>query len=197
MQYELAYRLARDLANDLAPACERIEIAGGLRRRKPDVHDLELLAIPKLLTMPVSNLFGTDQVDYNPLDDYLADLVDMGRLEPGTKNGPRYKQFKVLPSQIALDVFIVLPPAQWGVIKAIRTGPAHYSHWLVTRQERGGALPNHLRVKDGAIRPLYDDLVVETPTEESFFEVLGIPMPDPADRMPAWSSNGGGESDAV
>jgi DNA polymerase/3'-5' exonuclease PolX len=197
MQYELAYRLARDLANDLAPACERIEIAGGLRRRKPDVHDLELLAIPKLLTMPVSNLFGTDQVDYNPLDDYLADLVDMGRLEPGTKNGQRFKQFKVLPSGIFLDLFIVLPPAQWGVIKAIRTGPAHYSHWLVTRKDRGGALPNHLRVKDGALWPLYGGLALETPTEESFFEVLGIPMPDPVDRVPAWSSNGGGESDAV
>ncbi len=197
MIYEQAYKLARDLADDLAPACERIEIAGGLRRRKPDVHDLELVAIPKRLTMPVVNLLGTDQVDYNPLDDYLADLVELGRLEKATKNGPRFKQFRVLPSGIFLDLFIVLPPAQWGVIKTIRTGPAHYSHWLVTRKDRGGALPNYLRVKDGAIWPLYDDLVIETPTEESFFEVLSIPMPDPVDRVPAWSSNGGGESDAV
>lgn len=196
MIYEQAYKLARDLADDLAPACERIEIAGGLRRRKPDVHDLELLAIPKVFPV-VLNLLGEATEDYFPLDDYLADLVELGKLAPGTKNGRRFKQYKVLPSGIFLDLFIVLPPAQWGVIKAIRTGPAHYSHWLVTRKDRGGALPNHLRVKDGAIRPLYDDLVIETPTEESFFEVLGIPMPDPVDRVPAWSSNGGGESDAV
>lgn len=195
MLYEHAYKLARDLANDLAPACERIEIVGGLRRRKPDVHDLELLAIPKVYPTAL-NLFGEASEEYIPLDDYLADLVEMGRLKLGAKNGRRFKQFKVLPDRIFCDLFIVLPPAQWGVIKAIRTGPAHYSHWLVTRQERGGALPNHLRVKDGAIRPLYGDLVIETPTEESFFEVLGIPMPDPADRMPAWSRNGGGESDA-
>ena len=195
MQYDLAYRMARDLANDLAPACERIEIAGGLRRRKPDVHDLDLILIPKII--PVLDLFGNAQADYNPLDDYLADLVELGKLAPGAKNGPRYKQFKVLPSQIALDISVVLPPAQWGVMKAIRTGPAHYSHWLVTRKDRGGALPNHLQVKDGAIRPLYDDLVIETPTEERFFEVLGIPMPDPVDRVTMWSSNGGGESDAV
>lgn len=196
MIYEQAYRLAKDLADDLAPACECIEIAGGLRRRKPDVHDLELVAIPKVFPL-VKNLLGETTEDYFPLDHYLADLVEMGRLAPGDKNGRRYKQFRVLPSGIFLDLFIVLPPAQWGVIKAIRTGPAHYSHWLVTRKDRGGALPNHLRVKDGAIRPLYDDLVIETPTEESFFEVLGIPMPDPVDRVPAWSSNGGGESDAV
>lgn len=196
MIYELAYKLARSLADDLAPACERIEIAGGLRRRKPDVHDLELVAIPKSFPL-VRNLLGEVTEDYCPLDDYLADLVELGKLAPGDKNGRRFKQFKVLPSGIFLDLFIVLPPAQWGVIKAIRTGPAHYSHWLVTRKDRGGALPNHLRVKDGAIRPLYDDLVIETPTEESFFEVLGIPMPDPVNRVPAWSSNGGGESDAV
>lgn len=196
MIYEQAYKLARDLADDLAPACERIEIAGGLRRRKPDVHDLELVAIPKSFPL-VRNLLGEVTEDYFPLDDYLADLVELGKLAPGDKNGRRFKQFKVLPSGIYLDLFIVLPPAQWGVIKAIRTGPAHYSHWLVTRKDRGGALPNHLRVKDGAIRPLYDDLVIETPTEESFFEALGIPMPDPVDRVPAWSSNGGGESDAV
>jgi len=196
MIYEQAYKLARDLADDLAPACERIEIAGGLRRRKPDVHDLELVAIPKAFPV-VLNLLGEVTEDYFPLNDYLADLVELGKLAPGDKNGRRFKQFKVLPSGIYLDLFIVLPPAQWGVIKAIRTGPAHYSHWLVTRKDRGGALPNHLRVKDGAIRPLYDDLVIETPTEESFFEALGIPMPDPVDRVPAWSSNGGGESDAV
>lgn len=190
MKYELAYPLARDIANDLAPACERIEIAGGLRRRKPDVHDLELVAIPKILQTPVPNLFGTDHIDYNPLDDYLADLVELGRLAPATKNGPRYKQFKVLPSGIYLDLFIVLPPSQWGVIHALRTGPAHYSHWLVSRKEIGGALPNHLKVKDGAVWPMYGGQVIESPTEESFFEVLGIPMPDPADRMTAWSSYG-------
>lgn len=192
MIYDLAYKLARDLADALAPACEVIEIAGGLRRRKPDVHDLELVAIPKSFPI-VLNLLGEPTEQYRPLDDYLTDLVKLGRLAPASKNGPRYKQFKVLPSGIFLDLFIVLPPAQWGVIYAIRTGPAHYSHWLVTRQDRGGALPNHLRMKDGAIRPLYDDLVIETPTEESFFEALGIPMPEPADRIPAWSSNGDGQ----
>lgn len=42
MQYEIAVKLARDIASDLAPVCERIEIAGGLRRRKADVHDLAM-----------------------------------------------------------------------------------------------------------------------------------------------------------
>lgn len=189
MKYELAYPLARDIANDLAPACEQIEIAGGLRRRKPDVHDLELVVIPKIFPL-VRNLLGEVTEEYFPLDDYLADLVELGRLAPATKNGPRYKQFKVLPSGVFLDLFIVLPPAQWGVIYALRTGPAHYSHWLVSRKEIGGALPNHLKVKDGAVWPMYGGQVIESPTEKSFFEVLGVPMPDPADRVPAWSSNG-------
>ena len=180
MLYEPGCELARDLANQRAPFCERIEIAGGLRRRKPDVHDLELVAVPRLI--PQTDLLGHVFGEHNLLDEHLTYLVEIGRLQPGSKNGQRYKQFKVPPTGIALDLFIVLPPAQWGVIFAIRTGPAHFSHWLVSHQLYGGALPNHLRVKDGAVWSIYGNEPYETPTEERFFEQLGLPWIDPVDR---------------
>lgn len=180
MKYQAAYPLARDLANDLAPYCERIEIAGGLRRRKPDVHDLELVAVPRLI--PQADMLGHVYAEHNLLDEQLIYLVENGRLAPSTKNGPRYKQFTVPPTGIALDLFIVLPPAQWGVIYTIRTGPAHFSHWLVTHQLHGGALPNHLRVRDGAVWSIYGNTPYDTPTEGRFFELLGLPWIDPVDR---------------
>ena len=31
----------------ISPYCERIEIAGSLRRGKPEVHDIEIVAEPK------------------------------------------------------------------------------------------------------------------------------------------------------
>jgi DNA polymerase/3'-5' exonuclease PolX len=96
------------------------------------------------------------------------------------------KQFAVAPTGIKLDLFIVQPPAQWGAILAIRTGPAHYSHWLVTQRKQGGAMPSYLRQRDGA---LWDgDELVPTPTEASYFAALGIDtVPDPWDRHPSWS----------
>ncbi len=43
-----ARRLAEALVRELEPACERIEIAGSIRRGADHVGDLELLAIPRL-----------------------------------------------------------------------------------------------------------------------------------------------------
>ena len=51
-----ALMLAQGLIETLRPHCERIEIAGSLRRGKPDVGDIELVCIPKADEM--RDLFG-------------------------------------------------------------------------------------------------------------------------------------------
>jgi DNA polymerase/3'-5' exonuclease PolX len=95
------------------------------------------------------------------------------------KNGDRMKQIE-LPEGIMLDLFIVLPPAQWGVIYAIRTGPADYSHWLVTLRKHGGALPSYMKVHDGGI---YEDAeLIETPEESDVFKLLQMQYVKPEDR---------------
>src|SRR3990167_9592187 len=72
----------------------------------------------------------------NLLDELLAEWKADGRLrDRPDKNGrgawgPRFKRalYQVTMSKlnrnVGLDIFSVLPPAQWGVIFAIRTGPA-------------------------------------------------------------------------
>jgi DNA polymerase/3'-5' exonuclease PolX len=42
--------IAERVKAELAPYCERIEIAGSVRRRKPQVKDIELVAIPRQVT---------------------------------------------------------------------------------------------------------------------------------------------------
>lgn len=183
-QYTDAYRIAADLAARLEPACEKLDIAGSLRRRKPHVHDIEIICQPRL--EHITDLFGNHLDDYTPdLDAILHQLTEDGLLEP-LKGAQRYRQFTVRPLGIKLDLFCVLPPAQYGYLYAIRTGPAHYSHWLVTKRQSGGALPSDLTARDGAIWDLAGN-IVETPDEETFFALLGIdPVPDPTDRQPAW-----------
>lgn len=187
MKYEKAYPIARDLANQLAPYCERIEIAGGIRRKKAEPHDIELVAIAK--TEPICDMFGHEIGERDLLEECLADLVASERLRIGPKQGPRFKQFQVLQSGIMLDLFVVRYPAQWGVLFAIRTGPAHYSHWLVTQRAKGGPLPDDAYVRNAAVW-CGGDISVPLPmdTEESFFAFLDIPMPAPQDRIPAWGS---------
>lgn len=183
MNLETASRIANDLCRRLEPACEQLQIAGGIRRRKTEPHDIELVAIPRFT--PVDDLFGDTRGQVNLLDVCLVDMLDNGFLQPGPKNGPRMKQFKVPQSGIMVDLFVVLPPAQWGVIYAIRTGPAHYSHWLVTQQAKGGPLPDDAYVQDGTV--WYDGQPLPMPTEASFFAFLGMQVPDPAQRHPAWN----------
>lgn len=43
----LACAVARELVAALEPACERLILAGSLRRRRPEVGDIELLYIPR------------------------------------------------------------------------------------------------------------------------------------------------------
>ena len=47
MEYSKAILIAEKVKAELAPHCERIEIAGSLRRKKEFVGDIEIVAIPK------------------------------------------------------------------------------------------------------------------------------------------------------
>ena len=47
MEYEVAIEIAEKVKALLLPHCERIEIAGSVRRKKPNVKDIEIVAIPK------------------------------------------------------------------------------------------------------------------------------------------------------
>lgn len=47
MKLAQALAIAEKVKALLAPHCERIEIAGSIRRKKPDVKDIEIVAIPK------------------------------------------------------------------------------------------------------------------------------------------------------
>ena len=56
MELEKAKAIAEELKSLLEPACEKMVIAGSIRRQKPEVGDIELLCIPRYVT-------GVDQLD--------------------------------------------------------------------------------------------------------------------------------------
>lgn len=172
--YAEAKRLADQLLTELAPVCERIEIAGGVRREKSECHDIELVAIPKM--EPLKDIFGTVVGKRNLLNEFIEShgyFVDRG--------GDRYKKIIYTP-EIACDLFVVLPPAQWGVIYTIRTGSADFSHRIVTARKYGGCMPSDHRVKDGAVWDIYGR-IIPMPEETDFFDFLGMPYIEPKNRF--------------
>jgi len=74
-----ARQLADRLLGQLAPVCERIEIAGSIRRGQREVHDIELIAISQRAQHGGQlDLFGgvTTAKIISLLDDKLEQLLD-------------------------------------------------------------------------------------------------------------------------
>ena len=110
--------------------------------------------------------------------------------------GKKYKKFVVATdggAQINLDLFVVTPPAEWGVQMVIRTGPAEFSHWCVARVRNGGVMKNTHRVQDGAVwlgdreEKNPDPLTkLSMPEEIDFLNFLGLGWIEPGEREARW-----------
>lgn len=182
-----AHEEAEWLRQYLSASCTRIEIAGSIRRHKAEPNDIELVAIPDP-RWPVP-LFGEPELR-SRLDYQLLDLTKTQYLEP-IKGGDKFKQFWVLKDGrrlIKLDLFIVTPPAQWGVLFLIRTGPAEFSQQMVTQRSRGGRLPNGYRVEAGRVvhEVPFETYDVATPEEMDYFRLCEMEYIEPQDRHADW-----------
>lgn len=186
MSHSLAYAAATvsDLLDLLTPACERIEIAGSVRRRRPEVKDVELVAIARMEERPGADLWGSPEI-VDCLSERIAVLSDVLRpravivhRQDGTEEishrvGSAYQALEY--AGIPVDLFIVRPPADWGVIFALRTGPGDWNTKIVTDCKRF-----FRSVAGGQV--LHFGKVVPCPEERDFFEAIGQPWLDPWDR---------------
>ncbi len=116
--YDYAYQIALRVLEQLKPHCIRCEIAGSIRREKPQVKDIEIVAIPKPYQ---TGLF----------EDGIAQVVNQWQKVKGElKYGETKYTQRILPEGIKLDLFFA-EEGNWGLIYAIRTGSAEYSHQIL------------------------------------------------------------------
>jgi DNA polymerase/3'-5' exonuclease PolX len=167
------------LASTLMPACERIQVAGSVRRQRPDVGDVELVAVPRIETEP-DGMFGERSI--NRLTERLDMLLAAGTLAShptDPKRGERYSKLLDAGSGLQVDLFSARP-ATFGLIFLIRTGPAAYSERFVTDLRRRG-----LHVAGGELHRgglgcgAYECEVVPTPEEADVFAAAGWPFAKP------------------
>ncbi|MEO8602661.1 MAG: hypothetical protein ABI629_08800 [bacterium] len=181
--------IADSLVDQLRPFCDRIEIAGSIRRSKPECRDVELVCVPRLgITRAPGEMF--DRSGINLLDHFVHEQLVAGgvdRLVAWTTRpdvngraavGVRYKRLAV--GDIPLDLFSVLRPASWGVLFLIRTGPAEFSQRMVTQRTKGGALPDDCQVRDGAVWRGSKRVAVQD--EAAFFALCGMGFVEPEAR---------------
>jgi DNA polymerase/3'-5' exonuclease PolX len=167
-----AERIAAALVADLEPHCTRIAIAGSVRRRKEQVGDIELVAIPRY---EPAGLFGDRAA--NRLWEHLH-ARDAYRFTKGDNPDGRYYQL-ALPAQSDLQVDLFLAqPDNWGLTLLVRTGSAAFSTAMLARWKRAqGIGREQLGSVDGRL-VTRDGRVVPTPDEETIFQLLGMrPVP--------------------
>ncbi len=118
---EVAQKIAVDICYKLQPFCEKINIAGSVRRKKPEVKDIEIVCVPQQETQ--YDMFGTPFTSGRSTG-FRDVVLSLGEIIKGGTNG-KYIQIK-LPQGINLDLFI---PDDFDYYRqyAIRTGSADYA----------------------------------------------------------------------
>lgn len=179
-----AQAVAYGLVAGLLPGCERVEVAGSIRRRRPDVGDIELVAIPRIT--PVFGLLGDEPIgEFNGLAEVRDGLIADGTLAPhptDPKLGPRYSKLLHPASGLQVDLFSARPET-FGLILLIRTGPADYSRRFVTDIRRLGWHVAKGELHRGGLGcGSYACEVVPTPEERDVHATIGLPWVAPAAR---------------
>lgn len=157
MQLDKALEIAEKTKELLVPYCERIEIAGSIRRKKPEVKDIELVAIPK-------------PYDVGLFENGIATVVNQWKKVKG-ELPCKYTQ-RILPDGITLDLFFA-NQENWGLIYALRTGSADYSHKVLAT----GWVKLGYNSEGGQLS--INGKEINIPEEKDLFKLIGIPYIEP------------------
>lgn len=170
LPFDRAVVVSRQLSFALVDVCVRSKVVGSVRRRRPFVSDIEILIEPR---RRVTDLFGSEQPDVAPI---RALAERWGRV---TKGGEKYIQVAdaLGMTGLTVDLFIMTPPAEWGPLLAIRTGPRQLGQHVVTELHRYG-----LRCEAARILNTRTGATVPCPDEETFFRLAHVDWLPPARR---------------
>lgn len=150
----------------LAPYCERIEIAGSIRRSRPQIKDIEIVAIPK-------------PYEIGLFKDGIAAITDEWEYMKGKweNKDTKYIQ-RMLPEGIVLDLFLC-DTTNWGLIYCMRTGSADWNRTVLFP-----ALNQHgFTSKGGYLRKEKDiNKILATPEEINVFQYAQLEYLHPSKR---------------
>ena len=173
--YEVMHKLAYELAAELAGSCQRIEVAGSVRRKKEVCGDLELCCI----------------ADGDKLNDQLSGWLASGRIrhvEAGPKRtkrwGEKQKSFNIEigDGPVQVDVFIQTVE-RFAYTFLVRTGSSGFSNRIVTnvgvRTHDGlpGMMPIQYKFKDCLL--YHRGNLCEVGDEADIFALFGIAYVEP------------------
>ena len=184
-----AMRAAGELQGRLAPHCQRLKVAGGIRRRVGEVDELSMVAIPlfrdgaprerrqRSLWEPAPEA-APPPPRINAMWDYLERMTGdgasrlQGTFRRGERWGERFRQlwWEGYPVELQLADL-----DNWGYILLLRTGPTSFVQRYVQALRRRRLEPRGGRVRRYG-RP------VSLPSERDAFRLADWGFVLPSDR---------------
>lgn len=154
MELEKGQRIATEVIKLLSPHCKRIQVAGSIRRRKPEVHDVDLVLVP-------DNLWNLHQ-----------EIMRLGKVK---MSGNKIMRVTVGFAQI--DLYFA-DEENWATLLLIRTGSKENNIRLAMLAKKRGW---HLAASgDGLFNKEGERIAGDT--EQSIYGALGIPYQLPQER---------------
>jgi len=153
-----AQKVAEAVVSELRPDCQKIEVAGSIRRRRPWVHDIDIVVIPK---------------DYW---NFYQHLRGLGTL---TMSGQKIMRATVpsLAGPVQVDCYVATAE-NWATLLLIKTGSAQSNIRLASRAKARGW---HLAASgDGLFNEKGERIAGDS--ELSIFNALGLPYKEPWER---------------
>jgi DNA polymerase/3'-5' exonuclease PolX len=145
---KIPYHQAKQAAAEFLAATKgdfhRIEIAGSIRRRRPYVHDVDVVGIPVIRHDMLGSMLMSQEF---PFGEWVTRRADEEAPEGtpetvkfircGEKVSPTRKSVRFFWKGIEFDVYIATPE-NFAIMWLIRTGPAEQNQALAVRAKRQG-----------------------------------------------------------
>ena len=173
-----ALEVLRQLLPHFEPGCERLIVAGSLRRRKEEVGDIEIIYIPKQGMLADGELFEQPK---NLADLAIEDLIRRFILRKRTNVngaemfGEKNKYLVHALTGIPVDLFAATPESWWNYL-VCRTGGAGTNVLIAARAKERGYKWNpygsgFTRLSDGETIPME--------SEHGVFKFVGLSYEEP------------------
>jgi DNA polymerase (family 10) len=153
----MAQKIAEAIVKKLSPFCQRIEVAGSIRRQRSFPRDIDIVLIP-------SDSWNLE-----------AEVLNLARPFKPKLNGEKLKRFSL--NGVQVDLYYATEET-WATLLLIRTGSAAHNIKLAALAKKRGW---HL-CADG--QGLFDESGkrIAGESEESIFKALGLDYVPPEKR---------------
>lgn len=162
MKFEDAAVLADRVVHCIEHLCDKIQVVGSIRRKRPEVHDIDIVLIPQAWM-------------WNTIIQSLKTNMNAHVVKAGQELATLEVPIGATNETISVDIYKARPET-WGVLLLIRTGSKEHNIKLCSRARAMGMM---LSAKEGVIK---DGKIIASRTEKEIFEALGMEYVEPENR---------------